>query len=154
MIKGLHHVAFLTTDMDRLMGFYERVFEPRVTLDLTEEGLRHAFIEIGPHTLLHPFQIPDVPLGPAEPMFGRGRLDHLALSAADEKAFWELRRRIVAEGAGDGTVTDMGSVLNVGFTDPDGSQHEVVWPRPGVPAAAGRRRAEWTTVEPPQPLGG
>ncbi|CAA9536913.1 MAG: hypothetical protein AVDCRST_MAG79-1465 [uncultured Thermoleophilia bacterium] len=153
MIKDLHHVAMLTADMDRLIAFYERVFEARVTLDMTEEGLRHAFIEIGPHTMLHPFQIPDVPLGPAEPIFGRGRLDHLALNAADEDAFWEVRRRIVAEGAGDGTVTDMGTVLNVVFTDPDGSQHEVVWAKTGVPVDAGRTRAEWTTVEPPDPLG-
>ena len=80
-------------------------------------------------------------------MVARGRLDHFALNAVGEEAFWELRRRVVAKGAGDGAVTDMGSLLNLGFTDPDGGEHEVVWVKPGVPVEAGLRRAEWTTVE-------
>ena len=45
-------------------------------------------------------------------MFQRGRLDHFGLNAASEEAFRELRRRVLAEGAGDGVVTDMGSLLN------------------------------------------
>ena len=149
LLNGIHHLTFVTSDMDRLIGFYERVFGARVTVDLEEEGLRHAFIEVGPRTVLHPFQVPGVePPGP-QPMFGRGRLDHFALNAASEEAFRELRRRIVAEGAGDGAVTDMGSLLNLGFTDPDGGEHEVVWVKPGVPVKAGLRRAEWSTAETP-----
>jgi catechol 2,3-dioxygenase-like lactoylglutathione lyase family enzyme len=149
LLNGIHHLTFVTSDMDRLIGFYERVFGARVTVDLEEEGLRHAFIEVGPRTVLHPFQVPGVePPGP-QPMFGRGRLDHFALNAASEEAFRELRRRIVAEGAGDGAVTDMGSLLNLGFTDPDGGEHEVVWVKPGVPVEAGLRRAEWSTAETP-----
>jgi catechol 2,3-dioxygenase-like lactoylglutathione lyase family enzyme len=147
LLNGIHHLTFVTSDMDRLIAFYERVFEARVTVDLEEEGLRHAFIEVGPRTVLHPFQVPGVdPPGP-RPMFGRGRLDHFALNAASEEAFGEILRRVVAEGAGDGAVTDMGSLLNFGFTDPDGGEHEVVWAKPGFPMEAGLRRAEWTTVE-------
>jgi catechol 2,3-dioxygenase-like lactoylglutathione lyase family enzyme len=147
LLNDIHHLTFVTSDLDRLIGFYERVFGARVTVDLEEEGLRHAFIEVGPHTVLHPFQVPGVePPGP-QPMFRRGRLDHFALNAASEEAFGELRRRVVAEGAGDGVVTDMGSLLNFGFTDPDGGQHEVVWAKPGVPVEVGLRRAEWRTVE-------
>ena len=44
-------------------------------------------------------------------------------------------------------MTDMGSLLNFGFTDPYGGEHEVVWVKPGVPVEAGLRRVEWTTVE-------
>jgi hypothetical protein len=115
---------------------------------MEEEGLRHAFIELGPNTILHPFEITgvDVPQGEV-PMFARGRLDHFAVNAASEAAFHELRRRVVAASAGDGTVTDMGSLLSVSFTDPDGGQHEVIWTRPGVPLDRGLRRAEWTTLE-------
>jgi catechol 2,3-dioxygenase-like lactoylglutathione lyase family enzyme len=40
LLDGIHHVAFLTSDMDRLISFYERIFEARVTLDLEEEGLQ------------------------------------------------------------------------------------------------------------------
>jgi len=147
LLNDIHHLTFITADMDRLVAFYERVFGARVAVDLREEGLRHAFIEVGPHTVLHPFQIPGVQPPGSQPMFQRGRLDHFALNAASEEAFRELRRRVVAEGAASGAVTDMGSLLNFGFTDPDGASHEVVWVKPGVPVEAGLKRADWTTVE-------
>ena len=147
LLNDIHHLTFVTADLDRLTTFYERVFGARVTVDLEEEGLRHAFIEVGPHTVLHPFQVPGVEPPGSQPMFQRGRLDHFALNAASEEAFGELRRRVVAEEVGDGVVTDMGSLLNFGFTDPDGGQHEVVWVKPGVPVEAGLRRAEWSRFE-------
>jgi catechol 2,3-dioxygenase-like lactoylglutathione lyase family enzyme len=92
LLNGIHHIATLTADMDRLIAFYAEVFDARVLLDMEEEGLRHAFIELGPTTVLHPFQIPgiEVPQGPV-PIFTRGRLDHVALNASSEDAFRELR---------------------------------------------------------------
>lgn len=147
LLNDIHHLTFITADMDRLIAFYQRVFKAHVKVDLEEEGLRHAFIEVGPHTVLHPFQIPGVDPPGEEPMFQRGRLDHFALSSASEEAFRELRRRLVAEGASDGIVTDMGAILIFTFTDPDQGSHEVVWIKPGVPLKAGLKRADWTTVE-------
>jgi catechol 2,3-dioxygenase-like lactoylglutathione lyase family enzyme len=147
LLNDIHHLTFITADMDRLTAFYERVFGARVTADLEEEGLRHAFIEVGPHTVLHPFQVPGLEPPGYQPMFQRGRLDHFGVNAASEEAFRELRRRVVAEGAGDGVVTDMGSLLSFSFTDPDGGGHEVIWIKPGVPVEAGLKRANWTTVE-------
>ena len=38
LVEGVHHVTFLTEDLDRLVAFYERVFEANKTLDMTEEG--------------------------------------------------------------------------------------------------------------------
>ncbi|MDP9369124.1 MAG: VOC family protein [Chloroflexota bacterium] len=148
LVDGIHHLTILTADMDRLIAFYQRVFDARVVLDLEEEGLRHAFIELGPETLLHPFQMPgvEVPQG-AMPIFGRGRLDHFGLNAASLEAFRELRDRAVAEGSSDGEVTDIGPHLSFSFTDPDGAEHEVLWNKPGVPIDASVRRANWTTVD-------
>jgi catechol 2,3-dioxygenase-like lactoylglutathione lyase family enzyme len=76
LVDGVHHVTFLTEDVDRLTAFYERVFNATRTLDMTEEGVRHVFLEIGPSTVLHPFQIlegPALPTGtrvdvPARPL--------------------------------------------------------------------------------------
>ncbi len=147
LLNGIHHLTFITADMDRLIAFYGRVFGARVTVDLEEEGLRHAFIEVGPHAVLHPFQVPGVEPPGQQPFFQRGRLDHFALNAASEEAFREILRRVVAEGAGDGAVTDMGSLLLFSFLDPDEGRHEVVWRKPGVPVEAGLRRTEWRTVE-------
>lgn len=145
LVDGMHHLALLTTDLDRWIAFYRRVFEAQVVMDLREEGLRHVFLDVGSGTLLHAFRVPGVEM-PAQdpPMLSRGRLDHIALRAPALEAFRELRRRLVAEGASDGEVIDMGSLLLVTFTDPDGGGHEIVWEKPGMPADTGLLRAEWT----------
>ncbi len=57
LVEGIQHLTFLSEDLDRLAGFYGRVFEAEKTLDLTEEGFRHVFLKVGPATVLHPFQI-------------------------------------------------------------------------------------------------
>ena len=147
LLDGIHHVSTLTADLDRLISFYERVFDAPVTFDMEEEGLRHAFIELGPQTVLHPFTIPGIEVSQREiPMFERGRLDHFALHASSEETFRELRRRVVAEGAGDGIVTDMGALLIFSFTDPDGAQHEIVWVKPDVSIEHALPRTEWKAV--------
>ena len=149
LVAGVHHVTFLTENMDRLVDFYARVFDARKTLDMTEEGLRHVYLEVGSMTVLHPFQRLDGPAPPPAPgaMFARGRLDHFALRAPSEEAFRELRRRIEAEGAADGDVRDMKAMWIMGFHDPDGFYVEVVWHKPGVADSQTQRRAEWTTVD-------
>ncbi|MDP9189777.1 MAG: VOC family protein [Actinomycetota bacterium] len=147
LVEGAHHITFLTEDMDRLLAFYARVFDAEVTLDMTEEGLRHAFVNVGATTVLHPFQMLEGPGPPApSPMFSRGRLDHFALLAPSEQAFVELRRRIEAEGAADGDVRDMGSLWIMGYFDPDGAAHEVILQRPGFADSEMLERADWTTV--------
>ena len=147
LVDGIHHVTFLTEDMDRLLDFYVRVFDAQLTLDMTEQGVRHAFLKVGPTTVLHPFQILEGPgPPPPAPMFSRGRLDHFALLAPSEQAFRELRRRIEAEGAADGEVRDMRSMWIMGYFDPDGAAHEVMLQRPGVAESELLERADWGTV--------
>jgi catechol 2,3-dioxygenase-like lactoylglutathione lyase family enzyme len=147
LVDGVHHVTFLTDDMDRMLGFYVRVFDAQVTLDMTEDGLRHTFLRVGPTTVLHPFQFLEGPAPPSpSPMFSRGRLDHFALLAPSEEAFRELRRRIEAEGAADGEVRDMRRLWIMGYFDPDGAAHEVILERPGFADSDTLERTEWTTV--------
>ena len=147
LVDGAHHITFLTEDMDRLLAFYVRVFDAEVTLDMTEDGLRHTFLRVGPKTVLHPFQMLEgPPPPPPAPMFSRGRLDHFALLAPSEEGFRELRRRIEAEGAADGEVRDMGSLWIMGYFDPDGAAHEVILERPGFADSDVLERSEWTTV--------
>jgi catechol 2,3-dioxygenase-like lactoylglutathione lyase family enzyme len=149
LVEGVHHVTFVTDDIERLSAFYQRVFEARTTLDLTEEGVRHVFLGVGATTVLHPFQILDGPALPSAPgtMFERGRLDHFALSAASEEAFREIRRRLDSEGAADGDVRDMKTMWIMGFHDPDGFYVEVIWHKPGLPYSQTLPRADWETVE-------
>jgi len=148
LVDGVHHLTFVTEDLDRLSAFYRRVFDARKTLDMTEEGVRHVFLEVGPTTVLHPFQIvegPDLPPAPGT-MFERGRLDHFALRAPSQEVFRELRRRLESEGAADGDVRDMNTMWIMGFHDPDGFYVEVIWRRPHTPDADTLPRADWQTV--------
>jgi catechol 2,3-dioxygenase-like lactoylglutathione lyase family enzyme len=149
LVDGVHHITFLTEDLDRLTAFYERVFDATKTLDMAEEGVRHVFLEIGSTTVLHPFQILDGPALPPAPgtMFQRGRLDHFAVLAPSEEAFREIRRRIESEGAADGEVRDMETMWIMALQDPDDFYVEVIWRKPGVPDAQTLKRAEWRTVE-------
>ena len=150
LVAGIHHVTFLTEDLDRLLAFYTRVFDAEVTLDMTEEGVRHAFVAVGPSTVLHPFQLLEGPAPPRPaPMFARGRLDHFALLAPSEEAFWRLRARLEAADAADGDVRDMGRLWIMGYFDPDGAAHEVILQRPGLADADVLERGAWTTLSPP-----
>jgi catechol 2,3-dioxygenase-like lactoylglutathione lyase family enzyme len=161
LLNGVHHVTLITRDMDRLIAFYQRIFDARVTFDRVEENtpdwqrynrLRHAFIEIGPHTVLHPFEVEGLEPPEREPMFGRGRLDHVALNASSEEAFREIRRRLISEGANStegGLVTDMGSMWSFSFSDPDGGWYEVMWVKPGESFNSGLAPpAEWEMIDP------
>jgi catechol 2,3-dioxygenase-like lactoylglutathione lyase family enzyme len=150
LVNDLHHMTFLTADLDRLISFYERTFDARVTLDREDDGRRHAFVEIGQHTVLHPFEVPASTVPGRQPIFERGRLDHFALNATSEDAFREIRRRLVAEGAHateDGLVTDMGALWSLSFHDPDGGWHEVIWAKPNVALEELKPPGEWRMID-------
>ena len=147
LLDGMNHVAILTNDTDRLHSFYRDVFEATVSHDMVVgEGIRLSMVDIGPFTELNVFQIDGNHESERQtPMFGRGRLDHLALQAKSLEAFDVIRDRLRARGATDGFVTDFGPILSLFFTDPDGLEGEVcianpdrqpgVMNPPGTPSA-------------------
>ena len=127
LLDGMNHVAILTNDTDRLHSFYREVFEATVSHDMVVgDGVRLSMIDVGPFTELNVFQIDGNHESERQtPMFGRGRLDHLALQAKSLEAFEVIRDRLRARGATDGFVTDFGPILSLFFTDPDGLEGEV-----------------------------
>jgi catechol 2,3-dioxygenase-like lactoylglutathione lyase family enzyme len=136
LLNGVHHVALVTNDSDRLHTFYRDVFDATVSRDdEVAPGMRLSFIDVGPFTELNVFQID----GNTEalrqtPMFERGRIDHLGLQAASLDAFAEIRRRLIDSAASDGFVTDFGPVLSIFFRDPDGLEGEVCVANPDAQA--------------------
>ena len=54
LTSGVNHVALVTEDLDRLVEFYESVFEANVFGQLTEGPVRHAMIGLGAGMALHP----------------------------------------------------------------------------------------------------
>jgi catechol 2,3-dioxygenase-like lactoylglutathione lyase family enzyme len=141
LLDGMNHVAIITSDTERLHAFYRDVFDATVSNDMTErEGVRLSVVDVGPHTELNVFEITGNTESQRQtPMFGRGRIDHLALQAFDT-----IRDRLVARGSTDGFVTDFGPILSLFFRDPDGLEAEVcvanpdaqpgVFNPPGTPA--------------------
>ena len=138
LLDGINHVAILTADTDRLVAFYQEVFEATVDHDLQpRDGWRLTFLKVGPDSEFNVFEIDgNEEAARQTPMFGRGRIDHLGLQAASVEAFDTIRDRLMAKGASDGFVTDFGPVLSLFFRDPDGLEGEVCVPnpdaRPGV----------------------
>jgi catechol 2,3-dioxygenase-like lactoylglutathione lyase family enzyme len=150
LTTGLHHVATITNDSDRLQAFYEDVFDAEILQDGAEfrdgSGPRLTIIHIGEFCELNVFEIEgNTEADRQVPMFGRGRLDHFALRAASLEAFEEIRRRLMARGAADDFVTDFGPMLSIFFRDPDGLEGEVVVENPdavpGVSNPPGTRAA-------------
>jgi catechol 2,3-dioxygenase-like lactoylglutathione lyase family enzyme len=126
LLGGINHVAVLTGDTERFLEFYGGVFDASHELLEEAEGFKLTLLWVGSSAELNVFEM----AGNEEhrrqtPMFGRGRLDHLALQAASLEAFDEIRRRLLARGATDGFVTDFGPILSLFFRDPDGLEAEV-----------------------------
>jgi catechol 2,3-dioxygenase-like lactoylglutathione lyase family enzyme len=149
LLDGFNHVAILTNDTERLHAFYREVFDATVH-EASEApegpGVRLSFIDVGPFSELNVFQMEgNTEADRQTPMFGRGRIDHLALQAGSVEAFETIRDRMIARGASDGFVTDFGPILSLFFRDPDGLECEVcvanpdakpgVSNPPGAPAA-------------------
>jgi catechol 2,3-dioxygenase-like lactoylglutathione lyase family enzyme len=137
LLAGIDHVAVLTADTDRFTDFYGRMFGATHEVIQAQDGFLLTRVKVGPTTELNVFELRGNTESQRQvPMFGRGRLDHLALQAASLDTFDEIRNRLLACGATDGFVTDFGPVLSLFFRDPDGLEAEVcvVNPdaRPGV----------------------
>ena len=141
LLDGFNHVAILTSDTKRLHAFYEEVFDASVPRDgpETPEGaeVRLSVVHVGPHSELNAFEIEGNSEAERQtPMFGRGRIDHLALHAESLESFETIRDRLMARGASDGFVTDFGPILSVFFRDPDGLECEVCVQNPDAQPGA------------------
>ena len=126
LLSSVNHVAIMTEDLDRFVGFYRDVFEMDVVFSEDGPGFRHAILRAGKDSWIHPVQHEGNPHGAAVPaMFERGHLDHVALTAESQESFGLLRERLVARGASDGAVDDLGAFHALWFKDPDGMQVEL-----------------------------
>lgn len=159
LVSGINHVAILTGETGRFLEFYGGVFDATHEVLQEREGFRLTIVWVGSSAELNVFELD----GNTEherqvPMFGRGRLDHLALEAASLEAFDEIRSRLLARSATDGFVTDFGHILSLFFRDPDGLEAEVCVANPdanpGVhnPPGTPSHRYHPMDAPPPEPL--
>jgi catechol 2,3-dioxygenase-like lactoylglutathione lyase family enzyme len=126
LVIGINHVAVLTADLERFVAFYREVFDMQLLFEETTPAFRHAILRSGPSSWLHPAEVFGNPHGEALPqMFGRGHLDHIALTAASPEAFALARKRLLEREATGDSVEDLGAFHALWFRDPDGMRGEL-----------------------------
>jgi catechol 2,3-dioxygenase-like lactoylglutathione lyase family enzyme len=120
--RGVHHVALLSSDVERTIAFYQGILEFPLT-EIFENrdyaGSNHFFFDLGNGNLLAFFDFPGLDLGPYEEVLGG--LHHIAISVEPER--WQGLRDKLYE-AGVGYQEESGSSLY--FNDPDGARVELI----------------------------
>ena len=120
--RGLHHVALLSSDVERTIRFYQDLLEFPLT-EIFENrdyrGSNHFFFDIGNGNLLAFFDFPGLDLGPYAEVLGG--LHHIAISVEPQK--WE---RLKAKLDDAGVEYLMESGTSIYFRDPDGARLELI----------------------------
>jgi catechol 2,3-dioxygenase-like lactoylglutathione lyase family enzyme len=120
--QGVHHVALLSSDVERTIRFYQGLLEFPLT-EIFENrdyrGSNHFFFDLGNGNLIAFFDFPGLDLGPYAEVLGG--LHHLAISV--ERQRWEhLRAKL--DDAGVPYQSESGSSLYL--RDPDGARVELL----------------------------
>lgn len=120
--RGVHHVALLSSDVERTIDFYQGLLEFPLT-DLFENrdyrSSTHFFFDIGLGNQLAFFDFPGLDLGPYAEVLGG--LHHLAISV-DPERWRHLKAKL--DGAGIPYAHVSGS--SIYFAGPDGERIELI----------------------------
>jgi catechol 2,3-dioxygenase-like lactoylglutathione lyase family enzyme len=120
--RGVHHIALISSDVERTVRFYQEVLEFPLT-DIFEnrdyKGSNHFFFDVGNGNLLAFFDLPGLDLGPYAEVLGG--LHHLAISVVPER--W---RKLKANLDAAGVEYQLESGTSIYFKDPDGARVELI----------------------------
>lgn len=125
--SGVHHVALISSDVERTVRFYQDVLEfPLVEMfeNRDYQGSTHFFFDLGHGNLLAFFDLPGLDLGPYAEVLGG--LHHLAISVERDK--WERLRGNLDQA---GVPYHLESDASIYFRDPDGARLELLADRLG-----------------------
>jgi len=126
--SGFNHVATLTSDMDRIVGFYKAVFGAEVTFEMEArpDHPHMIILDLGDRAALNIFEVEnDTIIGDRTQQGGRGPIDHYALAVDSRGTLDAVRDRLVAAGADIGEIQRLGGEWSLFFRDPDGMELEV-----------------------------
>jgi catechol 2,3-dioxygenase-like lactoylglutathione lyase family enzyme len=120
--RGVHHVALLSSDVERTVEFYQGILEFPLT-EMFENrdygGSTHFFFDLGNGNALAFFDLPGLDLGPYAEVLGG--LHHLAISVAPDR-WTRLRANLDAAGV----QYHVESETSIYFPDPDGARLELI----------------------------
>ncbi len=120
--QGVHHLALLSSDVERTIDFYQGILEFPLT-ELFEnrdyQGSTHFFFDVGNGNALAFFDFPGLDLGPYAEVLGS--MHHLAISVTPEKQAY-LRAKL--EAAGIEIYFEHQS--SIYFSGPDGERLELL----------------------------
>jgi len=120
--RGVHHLALLSSDVERTIEFYQGLLEFPLT-ELFEnrdyQGSTHFFFDIGGGNLLAFFDFPGLDLGPYAEVLGS--MHHLAISVEPEK--WAYLKTKIEASDTDIAFEHKTSLY---FSGPDGERLEII----------------------------
>jgi len=120
--RGVHHLALLSSDVERTIDFYQGLLEFPLT-ELFENrdyrGSTHFFFDIGNGNLLAFFDFPGLDLGDYAEVLGG--LHHLAISVEPQR--WE---HLAAKLDAAGVPNQRMSGSSIYFQGPDGERLELI----------------------------
>ena len=120
--RGVHHLALLSSDVERTIDFYQGVLGFPLT-ELFENrdspGSTHFFFDIGNGNLLAFFDFPELDMGPYAEVLGS--LHHLAISVRPD-VHADLRQRL----EDNGVEIDFDYDTSIYFRGPDGERLELI----------------------------
>jgi catechol 2,3-dioxygenase-like lactoylglutathione lyase family enzyme len=120
--RGVHHVALLSSDVERTIRFYQDLLGfPLIELFENRDyrGSNHFFFDIGNGNTVGFFDFPELGLGDYAEVLGG--LHHLAISVTPEQ--WEkAKARLDAAGV----EYKIESRVSMSFRDPDGVRLELI----------------------------
>jgi catechol 2,3-dioxygenase-like lactoylglutathione lyase family enzyme len=128
---GFDHVATVTADLDRVVTFYQDVFDAVVTLEIPagDDHRRMVILDLGSGAAINVVEQPaDMIVGDRTRSGGRGPIDHYGIAVPSRADLRGMRERLIAAGADVGDIQQLGHTWSLFFRDPDGMELEVCTP--------------------------
>ncbi len=155
-LKGIHHLAMATRDIETTIRFWRDLLGMRLVGGLGKSGYKLYFFEISPRNYIVFFEWPNVEPVPEKdhgtPVSGPMVFDHVSFAVENFDCLCALRQTLEEAGFWVSDVMDHGIIYSVYSFDPNGIPIEFSASVPG--ADLGASPALVDTAPPPAALEG
>ena len=133
LTTGFNHVATVTADLERMVHFYQTVFDAGVTFEMEarDDHPRMVILDLGSGSgsALNVIEQPsDTIVGDRSKPGGRGPIDHYGIAVASRADLDQIHDRLTDANVDIGTIHRLSDTWSLFFRDPDGMELEVCTP--------------------------